>query len=384
MHEGLLVFKVLPRKNGKPICPKCGKKGPVYDTQPSRTWRHLAGFGVHVLIEYAPRRVKCRHCHCATVEQMPWNQGKCHLTKPLQYQTAKWARELSWGQVAELFEVDWTQVENAVESAVEYGLEHRDTDNVKLIGIDEISRRKGHKYLTQVYEIDKERRRLLWSGEDNSKATLREFFDSWGDKRNSCITGVCCDLWGPYIEVIQEKIPQAVLVLDKFHAVGLLNRAVDDVRREEAAELREKGETLLKKTRFIWLKNPENLTIKQQIKLHQLEAKSLKTHRAYVIKKSFQTIWDYADPETAEYALDAWFLWATHSQLNPIQKAAWTIYVNKKHLLNYYKVKINNSVVEGLNNKAKVIMRRAYGFHSVKICKLALMHCMGKLDLPKP
>ena len=218
---------------------------------------------------------------------MPWNLGKCRLTLPLIRQLAFWARELSWGQVARLFGVDWSQVKSAVEDAVQFGLEKRDTDDVTLLGIDEISRRKGHKYLTQVYEIAEGKRRLLWSGEDRSKETLRKFFHYWGEERSSRIQGICCDMWNPYITVIQECAPQALIVFDKFHIVKHLNDAVDEVRRKEAAILRDQNDESLKKTRYIWLKNPENLTAKQQIKFHQLAAKNLKTHRAYEIKRAF-------------------------------------------------------------------------------------------------
>ena len=313
---------------------------------------------------------------------MPWNLGKCRLTLPLIRQLAFWARELSWGQVAKLFGVDWSQVKSAVEDAVQFGLEKRDTDDVTLLGIDEISRRKGHKYLTQVYEIAEGKKRLLWSGEDRTKETLSKFFRYWGEERSSRIQGICCDMWNPYITVIQECAPQAVIVFDKFHIVKYLNEAVDKVRRKETANLQDLNDDTLKKTRYIWLKNPENLTAKQQIKFHQLAAKNLKTHRAYEIKRAFQAIWDSPDMETADSALKHWFWWATHSQLEPFQKTGWQLYNNKEHILSYFFLPINNSVVEGMNNKAKTIIKRAYGFHTVENCKLALLHCMGKLKLP--
>ena len=380
--DKILMIPILPRKNGRPICPVCGKRGPTYDTQPVRSWRHLAGFGIRVIVEYAPRRVKCRNCHRVITEQMPWSMGKCHLTKPFIYQLALWARELSWEQVARLFEVDWSQVKAAVESAVEFGLERRDTDNVTLLGIDEISRRKGHRYLTQVYEITEGRRRLLWSGEGRSKETLKAFFQYWGPERSARIKGICCDMWNPYVEVIKEYAPQATIVFDKFHIVRHLNDAVDQVRRQEADELSKKGDNLLRNTRYIWLKNPENLTALQQIKLHQLAGQSLKTHRAYQIKRAFQAIWDSSDRETAAFAFNQWFWWATHSRLKSMSKLAWSMQIHKEQILAYFILQINNSIVEGLNNKAKVIMRRSFGFHSPEVCKLALLHCLGNLELP--
>lgn len=242
---------ILSRKNSRPHCPVCGRCGPVYDTQPVRTWRHIAGWGIPVLLEYAPRRVKCHHCRRVRVEAMPWSHGKCQLTRSLLKQIALWARQLAWRQVATLFGVSWGQVHEAVATAVEYGLQHRDTTNVTLLGIDELTYRKGHIYLTQVYEIAEGSRRLLWSGVGRSEATLQAFFEYWGVERNQRIQGVCIDLWKPYMNVIHQYAPQAVVVLDKFHLVRQLNEAVDTVRRREShAALRK----VLKGTRYLWLK----------------------------------------------------------------------------------------------------------------------------------
>lgn len=369
VFDKLLLVPILPRKNSRPICPICGMKGPVYDTLRKRSWRHIAGFGLRVMIEYAHRRVKCRHCHKVVTEQMPWNLGKCQLTLPLIHQLAFWARELSWAQVARLFEVDWSQVKAAVEDAVQFGLERRDTDNISLLGIDEISRRKGHKYLTQVYEIAEDSKRLLWCGEGRSKETLRKFFQYWGEAGSRRIVGVCCDMWNPYISVVKEIVKH-------------LNQAVDKVRRQEAAELRQQGNDILKNSRYVWLKNPENLTAKQQILFHQLAARSLKTHRAYELKRAFQTIWDSPDTEIASTAFMEWFLWAARSKLKPFRDIGWQLLLCKEHIISYFNLRINNSLVEGLNNKAKVVMRRSFGFHTVNTAKLALMHCLGKLELP--
>ena len=380
--DQIIHLTIFPRKNGRPICPLCGKKDSTYDTQKPRTWRHLSCFKYHILIEFAPRRVQCKHCHTVVTEAIPWSIGKCHLTKPLLYQLALWARELSWSQVARLFEVDWSQVKTAVASAVQFGLKQRDTSEVLLIGIDEISRQKGHKYLTQVYEIAEGKKRLLWSGKDRSEDTLRKFFHFWGEERSKKLLGICCDMWNPYIKVIREFAPQAVIVFDKFHIVRHLNNAVDEVRRKEAAELQKQGNRILNKTRYIWLKNPENLTAKQKILFHQLAAKDLKTLRAYELKRAFQLFWDCPDRKSAEIYFQQWFNWSTHSKLEQFQELAWRLYLEKEQILSYFSLPITNNAVEGMNNKAKVIMRRSYGFHTTENCILSLMHCMGKLDLP--
>jgi transposase len=145
---------------------------------------------------------------------------------------AVWARLLAWEVVAKLFGVCWSTVASAVRSAVRYGLAHRDTSQVRHIGIDEISRKKGHVYMTQVYDLDQ--KRLIWSGEGRSEETLRRFFDEWGAEQTARLEGICCDMWAPYLTVIKERCPGAIVVFDKFHLVRHLLEAVDKVRKMEA------------------------------------------------------------------------------------------------------------------------------------------------------
>lgn len=381
LFEKLLLITILPRKGSQPVCPVCGRRGPTYDTLPRRYWSHLEGFGFHVMIDYAPRRVTCRRCHKIRVERMPWNIGKCHLTRPLIYKLALWARELSWTQVAQLFEVDWSQVQMAVKVAVDYGLAHRDTDDVKLLGIDEISRRKGHTYLTQVYEIEAGKRRLLWSGDGRSEAALADFFEAWGKERCKQIKGICVDMWEPYVSVIERYAPDAVLVFDRFHIVKHLNDALDQVRREEAHGAQKEA---LKESRYVFLKHPENLTVKQKLRWELIMGRSLKTVRAYHLKEGFRTFWEASDADDARKVFKVWFNWATHSRLKPFSKIAWTLKERLDQIVSCFDMPINNSIVEGLNNKAKVIMRRSFGYRTPQVCRYALLHCLGDLPLPDP
>jgi len=382
IFDRLIHIPIYPRRGSRPICPVCKRRGATYDTREPRTWRHTAGWGIRVLIEYAPRRVECNRCGEIRTEQMPWNLGKCRLTIPLIIIIASWARELSWQQTADLFEVNWRQVSSAVETAVQFGLERCNTADVTLIGIDEISRRKGHKYLTQVYEIAAGNRRLLWSGAGRTAETLKEFFTYWGDERNARLEGICCDMWDPYMAAIAEYAPHATVVLDKFHIVQQLNNAVDEVRREEANRLRQAGIDMLKGSRYIWLTHPDRLTPSQEVRLQQIASRNSRTHRAWLLKEALRAFWNAESVDEAWEAFHEWFWWATHSRLEPFRKLARMLRRRIEHILNYFRLPINNSVVEGLNNKAKVIMRRAYGFRTIKTCQLALMHGLGHLVIP--
>jgi len=235
-------------------------------------------------------------------------------------------------------------------------------------------------YVTNVYDLNG--RRLLWSGEGRAKETLEGFFDWFGKEQTERIEGVCCDMWQPYADVVKARAPNAILVFDKFHIVQHLSRAVDQVRRDEIREKGQAHKQLMAKTRYIWLKNPWNLTDKQQLRLTELEQLNLKINRAYLLKEAFREFWSYIRPEWARCYLDKWFWWATHSRLQPLRDFAWMLRRHQKDLLNYFSMPISNGTVEGLNNKAKVISHKAYGFRTAKNYIRNLYHCMGGLPLP--
>ena len=330
---------------------------------------------------YTPRRVICTLCGSIHVEAMHWVSGKRQFTRALMVTLVTWARVLTWQQVAVLFHCSWSTVAAAVDEAVAYGLAHHDLSGVTHIGIDEISRKRGHVYVTNVYDLKS--RRLLWSGEGRAKETLEGFFDWFGKERAEQLEGVCCDMWQPYIDVIKTRAPKAVLVFDKFHIVQHLTQAVDQVRRDEIREKGKAHKDLMAKTRYIWLKNPWNLTDKQQSRLSELEHLKLKINRAYLLKEAFREFWEYTRPGWAKRYLDKWFWWATHSRLEPMREFAWMLRRHQEDLMNYFRMPIHNGTVEGLNNKAKVISHKAYGFRTARNYIRNLYHCMAELPLPK-
>jgi len=381
MGEGGLLAKLGPDGRYLPRCGQCGERAAYRDTRPVRRFRHVPLWGMAVTLAYAPRRVSCPQCSGVHVESMPWVSGKHRLTRAMAVVLATWARVLTWKQVAALFHVAWGSVADAVEEAVAYGVAHQDLSAVTHIGIDEISRKKGHVYVTNVYDL--KARRLLWSGEERTKETLEAFFAFLGPERTAKLEGICCDMWQPYIDVIKDKAPQAVLVFDKFHIVRHLTEAVDQVRRDE---IREKGaahKALMADTRYIWLKNPWNLTDKQHARFSALEHLNLKINRAYLLKEAFRQFWTYSKPGWAKRYLNNWFWWATHSRLKPMRDFAWMLRRHQDDILNYFKMPIHNGTVEGLNNKAKVISHKAYGFRTPAYYIRNLYHCMADLPLPK-
>lgn len=368
------------RQGRRLVCSRCGRMSPVRDRLAERTWRHVPLWGIEVRLSYRPARVRCQKCGIV-VENIPWTEGKSPLSSGLIHVLAVWARLLSWDVVARLFGVCWSTVASAVRSAVTYGLANRDTSSVRHIGIDEISRKKGHVYMTQVYDLD--RKRLIWSGEGRSEETLRRFFEEWGPERSANIDGICCDMWAPYVNVIKERCPKAVLVFDKFHLVRHLLEAVDRVRKMEARALKAREPELLRGTRYLWLKNPWNLSPPQKQRLGYLERLNLRIHKAYLLKELFRELWTYKKRGWAARYLRKWFWWATHSRIKPLRDFARLMRRHQDGILAYFILRIDNGATEAMNNNAKQISHRAHGFRTPYTFAINLYHCLGQLPLPQ-
>jgi len=382
----ILDIEIRPRKNGRPVCSGCGKPGPGYDTLPVRSFEFVPLWGIAVFFLYAMRRVDCRRCGIK-VEVVPWAVGKNHLTTTYAWFLAKWAKRLSWKEVADAFQTTWDNVFRSVKMAVSWGLAHRNLDNVTAIGIDEICwRKKGSKFLTLVYQIDSGCKRLLWIGKDRTGKTLKSFFQEFGTQRSSRLRFICTDMWKPYLRIVAEMAGQALNILDRFHIMCHMNKAIDKVRATEAKSLKAQGkEPVLTGSRWCLLKRPENRTEKQTAKLQELLAINLKTIRAYLLKEDFQRFWVYKSSGWAGKFLDDWCTRTMRSRIDPMKKVARMLRSHRELLLNWFKAKglIALGAVEGFNNKAKVTTKKAYGFKSFDIIKIALYHTLGNLPEPE-
>jgi transposase len=331
------------------------------------------------------RRVDCKQCG-VLVEEVPWGAGKRSSTKVYMHFLGHWARKLSWKETAQEFRSSWDKVHDAVAYLVAWGLEHRVLGPIRAIGVDEIQYAKGHKYLTLVYQIDRGCIRLLWVGKERTVKTFKEFFAMIGPELSGKIEFVCSDMWKPYLRVIRDKCSQALNILDRFHLVAKVNKAVDEVRSAEAKQMKRDGyEPVLTKSRWCLLKRPENLSAKQKVKLRDLVRYNLQSVRAYLLKEDFQQLWNYVSTAWAAKFLDAWCSQVMRSRIEPLKKVARTLRSHRELILNYFRARkeFSSGVIEGLNNKAKVTMRKSYGFRTFEITELALYHSLGKLPEPK-
>jgi transposase len=376
---------VRPRQGTSAICSGCHNPAPGYDHLSERRFEFIPFWGYLVFLLYRSRRVNCGCCG-VVVEELPWSDGKHQSTKAHMQFLARWARKLSWLETAQTFHTSWDRVCDAVEYVVGYGLKHRTLESIRAIGVDEIQYAKGHKYLTLVYQIDQGITRLLWVGKERTIESFQGFFTVIGDQLAAQIEFVCSDMWKPYLDVIGEKCSQALHILDRFHIVAKMNKALDEVRAGESRKLSQAGHgALLKKSRWCVLKRKENLTAKQQHRLRDLLRYNLQTVRAYLLKEDFQQFWQYNSPVWAGMFLDFWCRQTMRSRIEPMKKIARTLRTHRELLLNYFKARkeFSSGVVEGLNNKAKVTMRKSYGFRTYRILELALYHSLGKLPEPE-
>jgi transposase len=299
---------------------------------------------------------------------------------------AGWAKRLSWQETARIFHASWQKVFHSVEWVVQWGLAHRDLSNIRSVGVDEVLWHRGHKYLTVVYQIDNECTRLLWVGTDRTIKTLLKFFREFGKDRAAQLRFVCSDMWKPYLKVIAKKASRAIHVLDRFHIAQHMNQAIDKVRAQETRELKAKGlEPILTHSRWCLLKRPENLTEKQEIKLSDLLRCNLKAVRSYLLKEDFQFFWDYISPHWAGKFLDRWCQRVMRSRIEPMKDIARMLRSHRELLLNWFRAKraISSGVMEGLNNKLKLITRKSYGFRTFRVTEIVLYHTLGNLPEPE-
>ena len=383
--ESVLIVDIAARAHSRAICSGCGRRRPGYDTLEPRRFEFVPLWGIPVFFVYALRRVQCRRCG-VKVEAVPWSEGKHTLTKTYMQFLARWAKRLSWQEVAGIFQTSWEKVFHSVEWAVEWGLAHRDMSNINSIGVDEVLWQRGHKYLTVVYQIDPECKRLLWVGKDRTTRTLLCFFRTFGKKRSARLQFVCSDMWKHYLKVIEKKADQAIHVLDRFHISMHMNRAIDKVRAQESRELRAKGlDPVLTHSRWCLLKRPENLTVKQEVKLEDLLRYNLKAVRSYLRKEVFQFCWKYISPHWAGVFLDRWCTRTMRSKIEPMKKVARMLRSHRELLLNWFRARktISSGVIEGLNNKLKLTTRKSYGFRTFRVAEVMLYHTLGILPEPE-
>jgi transposase len=239
--QATIEITMRARENGLPTCSVCGERCGGYDSSStSRRFDFIPLWMIPVVLVYTMRRVNCPTCG-VKVERVPWAEGKSQLTTDYKWFLAGWARRMSWKEVSGAFRVSWDHVYNSVKHAVSWGMSSRNLDGIESIGIDEVQWKRGHKYQTLVYQIDEGYKRLLWIGPDRTAKTLLRFFRFLGKDRSAQLQFVCSDMWQAYLKVVAKKVPDAIHVLDRFHVMQKMNKAIDKVRATEVKQMMQDG-----------------------------------------------------------------------------------------------------------------------------------------------
>jgi len=379
-EEDGLVVDVAPTHR-IPRCCDCGRKVHGCHDQRERRWRHLDLGGIKVQLRYVIRRVRCPSCG-VRVEAVPWAEAGSRFTFAAERYIAYLAQRTDRTTVTNLMRVAWRTVGDIIRRVVGRQRE-RDgdrLDGLRHIGIDELSYRRHHQYITVV--VDHDRAEVVWAAEGKNAETLGRFFEALGPERCAQLEAVTIDMSGAYIKAVTKASPQAKLIFDRFHVQRLAHDALDEVRREEVREASSEDKTALKKTRWALHKNPWNLHDFERDKVTMVQRTNRRLYRAYLLKETLLAVLDRRQVNVASAKLDEWLAWACRSKLAPFVKLARTIRKYRDGILAYVQTGLNNGRVEGLNGKARTITRRAYGFHSATSLIAMLFLCCGGIHLP--
>ena len=384
--EGEVVALARPRWHERDRCGVCRRRCPGFDLgEGPRRWRALDLGTTLAYVEADAPRVRCRE-HGVVVCAVPWARHGSRFTSSFEDQTAWLAVQCSRKAVAELLRIAWRTVGSICERvAAEAGRDVDLLDGLRRIGIDEISHRKGQRYLTIV--VCHDTGRLVWAAAGRDRRTVEAFLDALGPARCEQIELVSADMASWISGPLAERLPDAVRCVDPFHVVALATDALDEIRREVWNEARRAGQTAvardLKGARFALWKNPENLTRRQRGKLSAVQQTNQRLYRAYLLKEQLREI--YRVPlEHAGALLDAWLAWARRSRLEPFVRLARTITEQRPGIAAAIEHGLSNARVEAINTNIRLITRRAFGFHSPNALIALAMLTLGGLCPPLP
>lgn len=370
-----LVIDVAPTwQRGR--CSECGKICPGYDRDRGRRWRHLDLAGMTLHLRYDTRRVACPQCG-VKVERVPWAETSSWFTRPFEDHVGYLAQRSDKTTVSDVMRVAWETVGSIIQRVVARRQRPDVLDGLTQIGVDELSYRRHHEYVTVV--VDHVRGHVVWAKPGKNADTLKAFFDELGTERCGKLEAVTIDMSAAYIKAVSECSPQAQIVFDRFHVQRLVQDAVDEVRRAEvrtAASTDERKQ--LKGTRWQLLKSFWNLSLFDSSRLASLQRDNKRLYRAYLLKEAMVGVLDCRIEWLARKKLDEWVRWARRSRLEPFVRVAATIRQHAEGIIAYVRTGFSNGRTEGLNGKARTITRRSFGFHDAHgLIALLKLCCSG-------
>ena len=365
-------------------CAECGALGPLYDHQAERQWRHLDTCQYRTILHAAPPRTQCPE-HGVRVAKLPWAEPGSRFTALFEALAIAWLKHASQKAVAWQLQLSWDEIHGIMERAVKRGLARRQAEEIPRLGVDEKAFRKGHKYLTLVNDL--QRNRVLYVAEDREQSSLDGFWPTITDEQRASIEAVALDMWDPYLASLKDHLPEAEkkIVFDKFHIAKHLGEAVDRVRRREHKVLKAEGDERLTGTKYDWLRNPASMEGQQRREFAELRRSELKTARAWALKETGMALYDYVYEKPARKHFQWWYSWAVRSRLQPIKEVATMLKRRFENIITYLQHRITNAASESLNAKIQWVKYTARGFRNKQNFIHAIYFHCGGLDLaPSP
>jgi transposase len=342
-------------------CPECGAAGCKAHDTAEKSWRHLNFFQHEAHLHARVPRVRCGSCGVRVVE-VPWARPGSGFTLLFEALVLALVKEMPVQAVARIVGEHDTRIWRLLHHYVDEARAAADFSEVRAVGLDETASKRGHQYITLFMDLDASR--LLFATEGRDATTLNAFrsdLEAHGGKAEQ-VEEICMDMSPAFRKGAATSFPQASLTFDKFHVMQLINTAVDTVRREER-----KTRPELKGTRYVWTKNPENLTKRQSERLTELDVRrlALKTARAYHLRLAFQELWTVEADQAAAF-IKQWYFWATHSRLQPMIDVAQTVRRHQDGILRWFQSRISNGLLEGVNSLVQAAKAKARGYRSIR------------------
>jgi transposase len=360
-------------------CPECGRKCSIHDRAPERTWRHLDTMQFTTLIRARTPRSNCPE-HGVKTMTVPWAAPQGRFTLLFErFAVEVLLASASVSQACGLLGIGWDTAQEIMRRAVDRGLDRRQLEGLKHLGMDEKSFKRGQSYITLLTDL--EQSRVLDVVEERTTEAADQLWKTLSPEQKQAVEAVAVDMWEPFIRTIQKHVPDADIVHDKFHVSKYLGEAVDKVRRQEHKELLAQGDETLKGTRQLWLYNPQNFSPEQRNEFSALKDLHLKVARAWAAKELFSTFWEYQQEGWARRFFKDWFGWVSRSRLTPLITVACMLKRHLDNLLTYLEHRITNAVTEGLNSKIQTLKSAARGFRNFANYRIRILFFCGKLDL---
>jgi len=378
-EKDAVIIRIRRRSNASPRCARCGEvlRGEIKTH--ARRWRHLNLVAKRCYVEYAIREGCCPK-HGRRVERVPWAAPAARHTHDFDRQVASLVQVADRTAVARVFGISWRTTGRIIKRVVDKEIPRDLLSGLTAIAVDETSYKRGHRYLTVVYCLMTAR--VVWIGEGKSAATLGQFFEKIGKKRAARIELVAMDMSGGYKKAIEHWAPQADIVFDRFHVVKLLLEAIDEVRREICRDLSGEERKAIKGSRFALLRNPKHRTPKDEVTIAMVHRSNRQLARAYELRVDFEDLWTCADEEEAESFLMSWTRSALLSRREPLRRFARTVRDHLHGILGFFRWWGQTSApIEGIANKIKLLIHKAYGFGSVTSLMAMIHLCCSGIDL---